>query len=478
MPPTNLAALHPDSSPLQQLYDFALQHDGEHIVINYAAGDDGITQPQLCGILCSNLITASGCAYTTGKKILFPQTHQRYLSIMTSRDGQAISGQLNPDPTMQSDPATMLLDMARSAAASTQRLNDLADIAETERQALAGAMHQGVAERNELLQRTQATETELIQAKTERDTATQQRDQLLDSVTRGERERNYLLDELRNDRIEQAREQSAMRDELSRLRQDLASSQSARQHSPPARDHGSDPLAELLALLRPTANNDTRRTLNQPSGGLTVVEAFPYVTSHGEHACQMVDTEAQRRFEESGLRPYRWLKASLPLAIRIRDALLEIDLQLCDDSRFDKWAEAKSFTFTPTQYCLYTTGSLQCRLELGAAARLGDPGIHSLLVFARQERADPNHLVDYTTGVTRLNSAPLLGSHNGVTNLHARLQRDNANRTTQAATTAAARGGRGSEGRGRGGGRRHDQLHGGGDQPPNLALLNALVRDF
>ena len=41
MPPTNIAALHPDSSPLQQLYDFAKQHDGEHIVIDYAPGEDG-----------------------------------------------------------------------------------------------------------------------------------------------------------------------------------------------------------------------------------------------------------------------------------------------------------------------------------------------------------------------------------------------------------------------------------------------------
>ena len=476
MPPTSLAALRPDATPLQQLYDFAHQHDGEHIVVDFAAGDDGVTPPQLCGILSNNLITASGCLYTTGKKVLFPQTHQRYLSIMTSRDGEAISGQINPDPTMESDPATMLLDMARSAAASTQRLNALAEEAEGERQALAGAMHQGIAERNELLQRTQATEAELVRAKSERDAASQQRDELLDNANRAERERNYLLDELRTDRAAQAREQSDMRDELTRLRQDLVDSQSARQRSPSARPPASDSLAELLALLRPSANNDHPRSFNQhPSGGLTVVEAYPYVTSHGEHACPMVDADAQRRFEESGLRPYRWLKASLALAIRIRDALLEMDLQLCDDSRFDKWAETKTFTFTPTQYCLYTTGSLQCRLELGAAARLGDAGIHSILVFARQERADPNHLVEYTTGVTRLNSAPLLGSHNGVTNLHARLVRDTANRTTQAAAT---RGGRGAEARGRGGGRRHDQLHGGGDQPPNLALLNALVRDF
>ena len=97
MPPTNLAALHPDSSPLQQLYDFAKQHDGEHIVIDYAPGEDGTTPHQLCGILNANLITASGCQYPTGKRILFPLTHQRYLSIMTSRDGQNIYGQLNPD---------------------------------------------------------------------------------------------------------------------------------------------------------------------------------------------------------------------------------------------------------------------------------------------------------------------------------------------------------------------------------------------
>ena len=119
MPPTNLPALHPDASPLQQLYDFAKQHDGEHIVVVFAPDADSNTPHKLSGILKGNLITPAGCEYAEGKRVLSPVTHQRYASIMTSRDGTNISGQFNPDPDLQADPETMLLDMARSAAAST-----------------------------------------------------------------------------------------------------------------------------------------------------------------------------------------------------------------------------------------------------------------------------------------------------------------------------------------------------------------------
>lgn len=479
MPPPTPPPVH------AQLVEFAKVHNGEFIIVDHGPDSQGRTMDRVTGTLRGNFIIASPDSADKSSYV-FPSVARSYKSIMTSRNGQDVSGVFYPDPADVGSPDCPDMLAALSAAASaTDMLLRQAAVSFDERQQLAAATHQAVAERNELLQRTQAAEAAisaatdqreqlgaaLTDAERQRTTATQQRDHLHAETERAESERNMLLEELRLARADR----TEMRSELSSLRQELTASQVNRQSSP-----------QPTVPQAPGNNNFTLQDLTQALRGLsaspeahqvTVKEAHPFLTSHGEHCDPMIDPETTRRFAQNDLEPYRWLKTNTAIGNRIRDAIVEMDHQLCDESRFPSWCERVTFTLTPTQWCLYTTGSFQARLELGAALRTNDPGVQSLLIFARQRCANPWHLADLVSGAQRLTKIPLLGSHNGATNLatlptsvHARAARE-ASRDTASSTKKDANKGNGNPNN------RQRQLHGAGDQPPpNLSALNALVR--
>ena len=503
MSSSSAAGLAAGASVYEQITEFARRHNNEFIVIAFVPDSNGNTPPQLSGSLRVGLVYPDAASRVHYDQVYcLPDSKVTYQSIMTSKDGTAVSGSFHPDPNADTadDPA-MLRRMLIAATASTEALRVEAARGESERQALAGAAHVAADQREELLRRSQAADaeratalahrqyhdSELQRAQAERDSATQQRQRLADEADRAADQRDELMNEVRAAQADRL----AFRDELVRLRQELHQSSAARNTFSPSPDQDANRFIDTMERLSSTLRDMRSTSPGTGTAGsplLTIREAHPYVTSHGQHVCPMIDPETARRLSSAEFEPYRWLKTATAIGTRIRLAMSEISLLLHDDLRFPAWADRVGFTLTPMQWCIYTTGSQQCRLELCASLRLNDHSLHSVLVFARQRGADPAHIPEYVSGSMRVNDVPLLGSHNGVTNtavlpaaVHARPAANanaNANGNANANPNANRNQGRGGAGGGRGGRQARDPLRGGGGTPEQelLAALNALVR--
>ena len=457
--------------------------------------EDGITPTSFSGRIVNHKISPQNGEHD-GRSIVFPRLDTTYVSVMTSRDGTSISGTFHVDPNVTGvDSPELLRQLMRSAAAIQGRLIDDAAQAEVERQALAGEAHNASTQRDFLLARTQEGDAQradnaarIAALDAEAHRADGQRDLLANAVQQADTERRELHAELCA-----ARDERAL-NEITRLHQALSDSTTSRPSVSPQANQPPDGFANTLSELA-SAIREMRSGSNYNAGSsqpptVTIRESHPFITSHGEHVCPMIDPIISSALTQVAFEPYRWLKSATSIGSRIRLGLTEMNLMLEDPHRFTSWADRVTFTFTPTQWCLYASGSDQSRLELCAALRINDPQLHSIFVFARQ-RADPSHLADYVNGTVRVNGVPLLGSHNGITNLAhspAAPARDPNQRNGGGGRGGGGGGGSGGGGGGGGGsgggsgggGGRNSQnrraLQGGAADLPNLSHLNALVR--
>lgn len=435
---------------MDQLAEFSRQHNGDLIIVTFVANDDSSTPPTLRGILRSGLISPEpGSAYT-GVQV-FPRAGTRYAQVMTSKDGESLSGQFCPNghPSAEDERSSLhqLIAMATLArekieSAVIENTTSLAQ-ASNERNQLLEQAQQASSERNQLLQHA-------LESDNERQSAAQEITRLREEVSRAQRQRDELNERLSNFERSSPSPQHAVAQpsfttpDMSSMIKQLTEALRAASQGPTG--HASDTLATYLN---------------------------PIAVSHGPGVSALISTATALALQNANFAVYKWPASDVALAHRMRIAVAEIASLIGCPERFVRWADHSGFTFTPTEWALYTTGSQQAALELAASAKIGDRSIHSILIFSRLPGSEISSLHDYASGRERVADASLLGSHNASTNKFQQLRipdRTNDN--------SGRRGGRGGRGRGHSNNQQNQQpqrqVHGGAT--PDLSALNALVR--
>lgn len=470
-----MSAQAPMMTPMEQLTEFARRHSGDFIVINFAPNEQGITPPPLRGRLRKQLVEPEANSHYTSLTV-FPRAGTVYAHIMTSTDGNSISGQFSPsDKPSAEEERRMLHELIASAALSNSKLEEAIERAASERQSAQN-------ERNMLLDKTQQGDAERLILLEKANKAAAERDILLNRAQAADNDRS----ELRSELILARQQRDALQSELRAAAQQRQEQEArihqleqVRTHSPqpnlPSSTTGVNPtdfaamMQQMTLAFRAMSEGRSSTSTNMDS---LAVYLNPITASHGTGASPLISPQVIQSLESANFEIYKWTTTA-SFASRIRVALSEIVAQLQDPKIFTAWATANHFTFTPSEWALYTTGSKQAALELSAAVKLHDRGIQSILIFARQASADPTQLQNYISGSLRVPDSgqgveKLLGSHNGVTNKCPSNTASTSNRTTN---DKGGRG-RGGGGKGRASGPTH-QVQGGG--VPEMSALNALV---
>jgi hypothetical protein len=443
------------NSELQRLKEFCRQHNGEYILVHFAPDSNGVTAPTLSGTLRNELIHPNpDSPYTVS--VVFPRAGTAYHQVMTSCDGTSPSGCYSPAGAPSADEERQMLhDLVTSAALAREKIEQNLVRAEEERLILLNRQNEAEEERLMLLNRQKAADDERAHASAHRQHLSAEADRASD-------ERSQLLDEIRLSRVERAQ----LADRLAQLEARLSSpSPSQPVHQPPVPTSQPDVTTVLSEIT------NALRSLHAPNNGKRhddlATYLNPYASSHGDNTCPLLPNYVSRTLTAAGFEPYTWLTANETQADRIRLALIEMAAIIEDPSSFTAWAVRTSSTFTPTEWCLYTTGSKQCAYEVAAAMKCHDRAVHSLLLFARLPTTDSSRLADYASGAIRVPGLPLLGSHNGATNG----VKPAPHRSTASKQPSQ---GRNTSGQGANNRSKTTRIQGGGE--PDLSGLNALVR--
>lgn len=362
------------------LQEFARNHAGEFIHVTLASGQ------QIGGILEGDFIIPGD----GGDRIVFPQTGVTYKTVMTSIDGQNITGQMDK------------LGYAKDADAERAFLHQLTARIGDGQEKLKARLKEVEHERREESRRAQS-----------------ERQELLKRTTTAERERaemGNMLGQAQSERAELLSRVQGLEDRINR-------SGSMQSNSPgPADPTLTNILLQMQMMMQNMSQNmgGQAPTMGQQGGNDGALQELtamlnPVVSSHGPGHCRTLTSAVTGVLESNNFVPYRWAAGrkdeSKSFADRIRQGVIEMAALLNGNPNFEDWAKAKSITLSTSDWALWQRGDKQDALEMAVSIRLRDRELQALLAVARCSGVDPTRLDEHASGKLPVAGEPLFGGH-------------------------------------------------------------------